>query len=64
MIKDVFLPYLSDRMPKLVAPKNLPSETAVATVVRQKLFSQIKSHWKKIGGDNIRIINNNKIIKI
>lgn len=44
MIKHVFLPYLSDRMPKLVAPKNFPRDTAVATDVRQKLFSQIKSH--------------------
>lgn len=47
-MKHVFLPYLSDKMPKVVAPKNLPIETAVATVVRQKLLSQIKSHYKKL----------------
>lgn len=44
MIKHVFLPYLSDKTPNTVAPINLPSETATATDVRQKLFSQIKSH--------------------
>lgn len=44
MIKHFFLPYLSDKTPNAVAPINLPSDTATATAVRQKLFSQTRFH--------------------
>lgn len=55
-VNATFLPNLSDRRPNEVAPTNLPTETATATDVRQKLFSHTKSHYKRMNNYRICLI--------